>query len=92
MRERILNHRLWNLMMLGAGIANVLAFIPQIFIVYGEKKVEGVSVGMFCIFMYIQITFAIQGYLVRSRVQMISMFTSAAMSGSIIAGTIMYRN
>lgn len=91
MRERILGHPLWRIIILLAGIANIVAFLPQLHIIYVERKAEGVSIGMFALFIYIQLCFAGQGYLTRSWVQVVSMFASALMSTAIIIGTLLYR-
>ena len=81
--------RIWPWVLGVAGLMNILAFLPQIYQIATTHVTAGVSIPMFWMFLFIQITFGVQGWLTGSRTQTISMLASALESVTVI-GLITY--
>ena len=82
---RSLIEKYWPRVLAIAGVMNVIAFWPQIYDILTTHKVGGISIPMFVMFLFIQVAFGIQGWLTKSKEQMVSMLVSAVESTLIIA-------
>jgi len=69
--------------------ANPLAMLPQLYTAMVAPSVEGVSVGMYLIFVAIQVAISLQGIKVRSMSMFLSMAISALESIAIITIVLM---
>ena len=75
-----LDNRAWS-----ASFFNILAMALQFWTLWTSRRVEGVSLGMMVIFLYVQITFGQVGYRTKSRALFWGMVFSALFTTAIIA-------
>ncbi|MEK7200977.1 MAG: hypothetical protein AAB672_02515 [Patescibacteria group bacterium] len=74
-----LDNRAWS-----ASFFNILAMALQLWTLWTTKSVEGVSLGMMVIFLYVQITFGQVGYRTKSLALFWGMVFSAIFTTAII--------
>ena len=72
-----------------AGIANILAMLPQLYTILTTWTVKGLNLGMFVAYGLIQVAFSLQGFFRRDKMLMVCMLLSAMVSASVI-GLILY--
>lgn len=65
-REQIAQLIYWEWIIWGAGILNVSAMLPQLWKLVRDKKTEGLSLGMFWIYLGVQVAFSLEGYFKRN--------------------------
>jgi len=73
------------------GILNIFALTPQLIQILRTRKVEGISLTMFMIFLIIQGVFALNGFFHRDKAQMVTMGLSTVITVIIIISIIMIR-
>ncbi|MDP3963795.1 MAG: PQ-loop domain-containing transporter [bacterium] len=91
-REEIAARIRWPLIIWLAGIANVMAMVPQLYSIIATRNVEGLSLGMFSTILFIQIAFFLKGFFERDKVFQISMGLAAGISIAIITLVLVIRS
>lgn len=66
------------------GIINVAAMLPQLYTILKTHKTDNLSVEMFAIYFFVQVSFSLEGYFIRNRMLMTCLGLSAVVSASII--------
>ncbi|MCD4761063.1 hypothetical protein K8R42_04155 [bacterium] len=83
-REEFATKFHWSKVVWFAGITNVVALSPQLISLIKTHETAGLSTTMFGLFLLMQIIFAVQGYLTKSKGQMVTMLLSAVETATII--------
>lgn len=83
-REEFAKRFRWDTVVWLAGFANVVALLPQPFKILEVRDVSALSPTMFLIFLGVQVTFAVEGYIKKSYGMFFSMGVSAALSTWIL--------
>lgn len=82
--ETFVQTRFWKFVMMLASIANSLAEWPQAYKIVTTQNAKDVSLLMFCMLLFIQVAFAIDGYLRRNQFLLWSCGIAASASLTII--------
>lgn len=90
-REEFVQRFRWNKVMWVMGFVNVLAILPQPISILQSHNASGVSIGMFVMFILVQISVAIESFIKRSYGLMTSMIVSALLSATTIGLVLYYR-
>lgn len=83
-REQVAEMIWWPYIIWAFGIINVGAMLPQLVRIIRTKKVEDLSLGMFCIYHGVQVAFSLQGFFRRDTMLMTCLGLSACVSLTII--------
>ena len=79
-REAVMLAIHWDWIILFAGIVNVGAQLPQTVKMVRDKSSAGLSVWMFCIYLFTQVALSANGYFLYDTVQLWTLGLSAAVS------------
>ena len=83
-REQVASLIRWPMLIWAFGIINVTAMLPQLWQLIQTQETKGLSVGMFFIYGFIQIAFALEGYFKRNTVLSVCMTLSAMVTAVTI--------
>lgn len=82
----------WGTVMWVMGFVNVVAMTPQPLKILKTKNAKSVSIAMFALFFFVQVSVALDAFIHRSGGLMWSMIVSAVLSLTTIALALRYRN
>ena len=88
-REEVAKRIRWDSIIWTAGLVNVGAMLPQLYQIVTTRNVEGLSLGMFVTYFFIQVAFSLQGFFRRDKMLMVCLGLSAVVSVTII-GFVVY--
>lgn len=83
-REEVARKIHWESIIWTAGLVNVVAMLPQLVKLISTRNAEGLSLGMFAIFFFIQVAFSLEGFFKRNRMFTVCLGLSAVVTASII--------
>lgn len=90
-REEFSKRFRWDKVMWVMGFVNVAALLPQPIGIIQTHNASGVSIGMFALFIAVQVAVAIESFIKRSYGLMTSMIISALLSATTIGLVLCYR-
>ncbi|MFA5188728.1 MAG: PQ-loop domain-containing transporter [Patescibacteria group bacterium] len=90
-REELAKRIHWPIIIWTARLVNVTAMMPQLLQIIKTHNVAGLSLGMFVIYLVVQIAFSLEGYFTKNRMLMVCLGLSAFISASIITLVCYYR-
>ncbi|MFZ3020208.1 MAG: PQ-loop domain-containing transporter [Minisyncoccia bacterium] len=90
-REEFVRKFHWNKVMWVIGFVNIIALIPQPVQIALTHSSKDVSIWMFILFFFVQVTFTIEFFLKKSWGAMFSLGTSGVLSLITIALALRYR-
>ena len=83
-REQFAEKIGWSKIIWFMGLVNVAAMLPQLYQLITTRQTQGLNVGMFWIFLAVQVAFSLQGYFRRDQMLMWCLGLSATVSTAII--------
>ncbi len=81
----------WNWIITFAGVVNVIAQLPQTRKLVMTHSSKGLALPMFCIYLFTQVAFSVNGYLLRDMIQFVTLGLSAIISIINISLILKYR-
>ncbi len=90
-REEFAQRFRWDKVMWLMGLVNVLAILPQPISILRSQNASGVSIGMFVLFILVQVSVAVESFIKRSYGLMTSMIVSVLLSATTIGLILYYR-
>lgn len=90
-REEVAKKIRWDNIVWTMGLVNVGAMLPQLYQIITTHNVEGLSLGMFVTFFFVQVAFSLQGFFRRDKMLMVCLGISAAVNAFIISFVIYLR-
>lgn len=88
-REEFVRKFRWDKVMWVMGFVNIAALLPQPIGILQTHNASGVSIGMFALFILVQVSVAIESFIKRSYGLMTSMIVSTLLSATTI-GLVLY--
>ncbi len=90
-REQLADAIGWTYIIWSFGMLNVAAMLPQVVQIFRTRKVDGLSLGMFFLYLAIQVAFSLHGFFFRDDMLMVSRGLSACVTLSVILLIIKFR-
>jgi len=90
-REQVADAIGWSYIIWTFGMLNVAAMLPQIIQIIRTREVEGLSLGMFFLYLAIQVAFSLHGLFMHDDMLMVSRGLSALVTASVIVLVIRFR-
>ena len=87
-REEFAKKIHWSSIVWLAGIANVMAMLPQLYSILTTRNVEGLNLTMFVTIFVIQLAFGAEGFFKRNTMLMTTMLLAAVVNIAIIGLTL----
>ncbi len=84
-REEFAKKINWPVFMWFVSVVNVGSMVPQLVQIIKTKNVDGLSLSMFFIVLFIQVSFALEFYFARKLIMTLLMVAAAIVSTSIIS-------
>jgi len=91
-REDVAEKIRWGNVIWIAGLVNVGAMFPQLYRIITTRNTDGLSLSMFCMYLVLQIFFALEGYFKRNAMLKWCFAMSAVVSATIITLVIYLRH
>ncbi len=88
-REQLSQKIHWPSIIWVLGILNVGTMLPQLWKLIATHNTEGLSLLMFCLALFMQAAFAVEGFFTRNRMLMVCMGLSALVTAAIV-GMLLY--
>lgn len=90
-REEFAKRIHWDSIIWVAGLVNVGAMLPQMWKIVETGNVKGLSLQMFLIYLFVQVSFSLQGYFRRDAMLKWCLGLSATVTGIVICLILHYR-
>ena len=84
-REEVSRAIYWPRIIWSFGFINIAAMAPQLIQIIRTRETEGLAIGMFFIYLGVQIAFSLEGFFTRNRMLMVCLGLSAMVTTIIIA-------
>ncbi len=91
-REEFAKKIHWSEFMWLVSIVNVASMLPQLWQIIQTRNVDGLSLSMFFIVLFIQVPFTFEFYFTRKKIMTLFMVMAALVSLSIISYVVYLRN
>lgn len=91
-REEFAKKIHWSFIIWLVGFINVGAMLPQLVQIIQTRKTDGLSLGMFATYLFIQLAFSLEGYFTRNRMFMVCLGLSAVVNAMVISLVIYLRH